>query len=1400
MATPEFFTVIGDFKPVVVDLPTDPDADPQLGSLSATVTFTPMINDGDVILATDADPRPTGFIAAPIVAKIDTDGILKLRVDPDGIRTNAANLAAFPGTGSVTRVYFAQDTSKFYRWNGSGYAETYSYTPVRLLANTPLLELDGPLYYKVTFTNVVYNRRPGLINSFTFEAPTNDDQVLNLIEVFRQPGVLAGGITKIAPGGVRVVDGKLQFSFGGVDIPDAVDINIDTTAISDSGAFGRDVVTTDTTADFWDIAGTVPSGNLPSYVDDVLEFANVAAFPSPTGESGKIYLDISTTPATSYRWTGSAYAKIGGDVTAENISNSTSLGRSLVKAASTALARKAIDAFPVFDARNWGVTPSVTGNRLVANIYDVVAACAAAGGGVVQFPDGLLDTTGAVLGATVTADSGATYTNVGGITLPTDVDIALVGTETTKLKFSAGFVRFLDFSPPNAGAAFGNIYAGRFFWDRSSVTGTSLATTSYTSGSVTVAPYQWVTVAGLTPSQWAGATYAVAPTMNKIFSVRILSGAVQLQEVLGSTTTIPNGTQIKGHAYDSLIGNRIVNHAYGARSSDFTVKSLTIEDCESTLPPAVLPSGFNIGTYVGDAACHLEFIFVPTGTVTAPTLERFTARRWRMTGGAGGIVFNGGLPKDITWAASPRQPFVDEALIERCFWDSTINPTANWTAAGIQFSLRCGKVTLVDNDIRRSGDVGIEIDTCWDFEERGTRYENNFSDVFRTNYCIPSRTAAGATQTTLNNGGTLGASDTTAIISAFPSEVEVQRSGMVLIDSEIIWYRCTANDGLSWQLWRGLLGTTAATHATDATVTFIPITGQRFVSSGIHAVKRSSAQNIGQSYYGFNANGLPMPPLTIRNAKIQYSGSNSIGSMPQAIYQRGLCFYTSIEGMRFTVEGFTGAATTLPPGGINLTEMSGTLLRNFATNGVPAPAPRLYMRDNIIRHSGSMWSGVSSALAVDGWYKFDVDIDYDFCLTNPNGNRALAVALGAGLTVAPGSRFSIKMRSTGDKSTSAASSQIPTALSVNTATTLPATGMDVDLLDLSDLAYGTNSSDSLYAPYTIPNTAHLGMIRFHRIHHPSALNVSAYAGRKVPHRYITSANSPFAVTPWTELVYCDSTSGPVTITLPKTTGGASTLGEPLQRGRAPLRIIDAARTAQTNAITITPASTDKIDGGAAGSSITLTTAGASKTLIAQPGLPGWLSADTASAGGGAGFTPLNGNYYFVNSQQAAATSAAHGYNSLRVTPFTVPGPTSVSKLFAEYTAAGDAASVIRLGIYADDGSGRPGALIVEGSTTPSTGGTPGPIETVASAALSPGTVYWIGGVIQGSGTQPTLRTVSAAAMPDIVQLAQGTALPSAGLTSVAFSCNATVSGALPSTFGTPYSTTTVAVRVGIKTA
>lgn len=55
------------------------------------------------------------------------------------------------------------------------------------------------------------------------------------------------------------------------------------------------------------ISGTIAAANLPSYVDDVLEYASFSQFPT-AGESGKIYTALDTNKI--YRWSGSAYVVI----------------------------------------------------------------------------------------------------------------------------------------------------------------------------------------------------------------------------------------------------------------------------------------------------------------------------------------------------------------------------------------------------------------------------------------------------------------------------------------------------------------------------------------------------------------------------------------------------------------------------------------------------------------------------------------------------------------------------------------------------------------------------------------------------------------------------------------------------------------------------------------------------------------------------------------------------------------------------------------------------------------------------------------------------------------------------------------------------------------------------------
>jgi hypothetical protein len=101
---------------------------------------------------------------------------------------------------------------------------------------------------------------------------------------------------------VDTQDGLLQ---------DQIDLKADAIAVSQSLDTKADAMATSQSlalkADL--IGGLIPASQLPSYVDDVLNFPNLASFPV-VGEDGKIYVAEDTNK--TYRWSGSSYVESGG--------------------------------------------------------------------------------------------------------------------------------------------------------------------------------------------------------------------------------------------------------------------------------------------------------------------------------------------------------------------------------------------------------------------------------------------------------------------------------------------------------------------------------------------------------------------------------------------------------------------------------------------------------------------------------------------------------------------------------------------------------------------------------------------------------------------------------------------------------------------------------------------------------------------------------------------------------------------------------------------------------------------------------------------------------------------------------------------------------------------------------
>ena len=114
------------------------------------------------------------------------------------------------------------------------------------------------------------------------------------------------------------------------------------------------------------------------------------------------------------------------------------------------------------------------------------------------------------------------------------------------------------------------------------------------------------------------------------------------------------------------------------------------------------------------------------------------------------------------------------------------------------------------------------------------------------------------------------------------------------------------------------------------------------------------------------------------------------------------------------------------------------------------------------------------------------------------------------------------------------------------------------------------------------------------------------------------------------------------------------------------------------------------------------------------------------------FTP---GYYYGPAGGRSTTTMAAGL--LTFVPFWVGASTSFTRIGAEVTTAGAAGSLLRLGIYRDNGNGLPGALTVDAGTVDAA--TTGAKELTIAQTLAPG-LYWLAALAEVGS--PIVRTVS----------------------------------------------------------
>lgn len=159
-----------------------------------------------------------------------------------------ANLAAFPPIGQSSTVYLALDTKKIYKWSSGAYVLISPSEVTSVNTETGAVVLDKA---DIGLGNVD--------NTSDADKPISDDT------------------------------------------QDALDLKIDSTEKGAASGVAP-----------LNASSKIDSTYLPSYVDDVLEFVNLAAFP-PTGEAGIIYLALDTNKI--YRWSGSVYVEVSQGIT-----------------------------------------------------------------------------------------------------------------------------------------------------------------------------------------------------------------------------------------------------------------------------------------------------------------------------------------------------------------------------------------------------------------------------------------------------------------------------------------------------------------------------------------------------------------------------------------------------------------------------------------------------------------------------------------------------------------------------------------------------------------------------------------------------------------------------------------------------------------------------------------------------------------------------------------------------------------------------------------------------------------------------------------------------------------------------------------------------------------------------
>jgi len=152
-------------------------------------------------------------------------------------------------------------------------------------------------------------------------------------------------------------------------------------------------------------------------------------------------------------------------------------------------------------------------------------------------------------------------------------------------------------------------------------------------------------------------------------------------------------------------------------------------------------------------------------------------------------------------------------------------------------------------------------------------------------------------------------------------------------------------------------------------------------------------------------------------------------------------------------------------------------------------------------------------------------------------------------------------------------------------------------------------------------------------------------------------------------------------------------------------------------------------------------------------------------------------WYWLPNFGATGTNTGLGINVARLCPFWIPNACTLLAIGAEVTVAGDAGSLVHMGIYNDDGTGRPGILLAD---IGSLNGASATVQSIGSLNIPlPAGMYHYCQILQNiTTTQPTMRVQAAS----FILPTDNTAMPGVATNNGGWVNAGPWPGALPNSF------------------